>query len=62
MTKDYVDFLHTYTYADSKEPETEIYGEFSFEYSMTGRMTSKYNYSDEYYGCPLYSKYAEEWC
>ena len=59
MTKDYLDFLHCKV---DDITETESYGEFSFEYAMTGYISGKYNYSDEYYGCPLYSKYAEEWC
>ena len=63
MTKDYLDFLHCKVDDDNTNTtETESYGEFSFEYAMTGCICSKYNYSDEYYGCPLYSKYAEEWC
>lgn len=61
MTKDYLDFLHC-KIEGATEIEAESYGEFNFEYAMTGCINNKYNYSDEYYGCPLYSKYVEEWC
>ena len=60
MTKDYIDYRNSVTGAQP-DYEPEVYECCNlYEHLANGKQSG--NWNDEYYGCPSYKKYVEDWC